>query len=107
MSASQHQQSSSHLATTSSYSTYDNDIGDNNTALLTTAADSVHTESETMPRSTNCHPVPDIAETAIVVGNIHQFTDNVGEEYVGNDIFLYSGRRLKRQDITDCLLKGP
>jgi hypothetical protein len=80
VSASQHQQSSTHLATTSSNSTHDNDIGD------TIATDSVHTESETMPQSTIFFPVPDIAETAIVVGDVHQITDNVSEECAGKVI---------------------
>jgi hypothetical protein len=104
-------QSSTHLATTSSNST--DDIGDTNTALPTIATDSAATESETMPQSTICQPVPDIAESVIVVTEVCQITeiseiaDNASESFAGNDIFSYSGRRLKRQDITECLLKGP
>ena len=66
-----------------------------------------------MPQSTICHPVPPwhcrnfVRNTAIVVGDIHQITDNVSEECARNDMFLYSGRRFKRQDVTECLLKGP
>lgn len=83
------------------------DISDNNTALPTIATDSAAPESETMPQSINCHPVPDIAERANVVSEAHQITENAIEECAGDDIFSYNGRRLKRQDITECLLKDP